>query len=141
MSSDPAQDRRGSANARVLFLICGAVASAVSLLIAWQWGLTTVDHRSHGIPLIAAADWPAKRLPEQPGGVGVPHVNLEFYSILDGVPEDSWQEPKAAVAPSDHSSVELPSVAPPTANPRESGSPQLNAGAGPGTAPLPRPER
>ena len=83
----------------VLMLI-GAVATAWTVLVLWQWGMTAVESGFRSPPLITAeANTPLRVLPDDPGGETVPNANREFQlAITAPEPSSVWQNSRAMVS-------------------------------------------
>lgn len=90
MSGNEAADytRRDAA-----LLLIGAVASAWTVLVCWQWGMEPAKSGFRSPPLIEAAmDGPLRRLPEDPGGETVPNANRELQMAITAPdPASVWQ--------------------------------------------------
>ena len=94
MSGNEAADYRKRDAALMLI---GAVATAWTALVLWQWGMTAVESGFRSPPLIKTeANTPLRVLPDDPGGEKVPNANREFQlAITAPEPSSVWQNSRA----------------------------------------------
>ena len=97
MSGNEAADysRRDAA-----LLLIGAVATAWTVLVFWQWGTEPAKSGFRSPPLIEAAmDGPLRQLPDDPGGEEVPNANRELQlAITASDPASVWRGSKVIEA-------------------------------------------
>ena len=94
MSGNEAADYTKRDAALMLF---GAVATAWTVLVLWQWGMTAAEYGFRSPALIKAeANTPLRVLPDDPGGETVPNANREFQlAITARDPSSVWQNSRA----------------------------------------------
>ena len=67
--------------------VAGALASLALLigLVMWTWQTGTQD--TSEIPVILAQSGPARDLPDEPGGLEIPHQGRSVNTLVEGTPD------------------------------------------------------
>lgn len=120
---------------QTVLVLAGMLATLFVVVAAFNSGVDLSGERLRAVPRIAAPPGPDFRRPEDPGGIPVPHQELELFGVFapEG-PQPRWANARLA-----QRAAPLPAVQPlpPTAVPTP--SPERNASARAVRPPHPRP--
>ena len=87
--------------AGVLLFLVGAVATGMVVMVATESDLVFSSANLREIPVIAAPSGPDRRAPSEPGGLAVPHQELEVFELFTSTPPtERWGDAREGTAES-----------------------------------------